>query len=135
MDFSQDYIEPEKKLLGVWVKPSEKDDVEFRVRPYSRMSYYTAIGAELDVKKIEIEEIKDKHEKEAAYKKFMSKKLVEVFLLDWKNVTMKGEQVPFSVDKATDLILGSEKFMQMVNTAIERVSTTVEERDEELEKN
>lgn len=135
MDFSQDYIEPEKKLLGVWIKPSEKDDVEFRVRPYSQNSYYLAIGEELEVRKIELDAIADKIKREAEYRKIINTKLVETFLLDWKNVSIKGEEVPFSVERATDLLLGSETFMKLFNTAVNMVTESVEKRDEEVEKN
>lgn len=135
MDFSQDYIEPEKKLLGVWIKPSEKDDVEFRVRPYSQTSYYLAIGEELEVRKIELDAIADKIKRKAEYRKIVNEKLVETFLLDWKNVSIKGEEVPFSVERATDLLLGSETFMKLFDTAINMVTESVEKRDEEVEKN
>ena len=135
MDFSKDYIEPEKKLLGVWIKPSEDEDVEFRVRPYSQTTYYLAIGEEMEVRKIEIDAIADKIKREAEYRKIINQKLVEIFLLDWKNVSVGGEQIPFSVEKATDLLLGSESFMKLFNKAVNMVTESVEKRDEEVEKN
>lgn len=135
MDFSKDYIEPEKKLLGVWIKPSEDEDVEFRVRPYSQTTYYLAIGEEMEVRKIELDAIADKIKREAEYRKIINEKLVETFLLDWRNVSIKGEEVPFSVEKATDLLLGSEIFMKLFNKAVNMVTESVEKRDEEVEKN
>lgn len=135
MDFSKDYIEPEKKLLGVWIKPSEDEDVEFRVRPYSQTTYYLAIGEEMEVRKIELDAIADKIKREAEYRKIINEKLVETFLLDWKNVSVGGEQIPFSVEKATNLLLGSETFMKLFNKAVNMVTESVEKRDEEVEKN
>ena len=135
MYFSKDYIEPEKKLFGAWIKPDEKEDVEFRVRPYSKRTYYLSLGVDYDAKKAEIEAMDDDVKKAAELNKFMSRKLVETFLLDWKNVVINGEEVPFSVDKATDLLIGSETFMDLFNTAVDKVSTHIEERDDEIEKN
>lgn len=135
MDFSKDYIEPEKKLLGAWVKPDKKEDVEFRVRPYSRRTYYLSLGVDYDAKKAEIEAMDDEVKKAAELNRFMNKKLVETFLLDWKNVKINGEDIPFSVDKATDLLIGSEAFMDLFNKAVDMVSAHVEKRDDEIEKN
>lgn len=135
MDFSKDYIEPEKKLLGAWIKPDEKEDVEFRVRPYSKRTYYLSLGVDYDAKKAEIEAMSDDVQKAAELNKFMSRKLVETFLLDWKNVKINGEEIPFSVDKATDLLIGSESFTDLFNTAVDKVSSHVEKRDDEIEKN
>ena len=135
MDFSKDYIEPEKKLLGAWIKPDEKEDVEFRVRPYSKRTYYLSLGVDYDAKKAEIEAMNDDVQKAAELNKFMSRKLVETFLLDWKNVKINGEEIPFSVDKATDLLIGSESFTDLFNTAVDKVSSHVEKRDDEIEKN
>ena len=82
-----------------------------------------------------IDNIADKVEREAAYRKFMSYKLVEVFLLDWRNVKFNGEDIPFSVERATDFLLGSEAFMSLFETAVDKVATAVDKRDEEIEKN
>ena len=131
MDLRAKKTDPKRASDGVWVSGiPDWDDLRIKVRGSSSVIFRDTL-ARMFRDLPASERNADRSIPTERQDRLIGEVIAEAGLLDWENVKMDGEAVPFSKEKAYELMTDPAlaEFRRVVNDAIERVGAIREGED------
>jgi|APSaa5957512535_1039671.scaffolds.fasta_scaffold126834_1 hypothetical protein len=119
MDLTKKYGSLDAKTQAEWVK---WDDAELLVAPENNLAFQSASLHEFRISDIDGEGLSDRSAHEVVT--LDAKLKAKTILLDWKNVFIDGSEIPYSEEKAVEILTDYPQFREAVEDFARKLADT-----------